>query len=132
MRGRPGATGPTRATYDWSAQSSPAATSNRWIRRGQTAYLSVICGHIVIGATRALTSISVKIYGTALATDSCTFTLQKNGSDTALTCTIAAGATTASGSGSVSIAPGDYITMKLNQSGTEAQSQWWVYVAVTD
>lgn len=132
MRGPKGPTGPTRSIYDWNCQSSPATTADRWTRRGQGAFVGAVCCQVLVGQATTLTSMSVKIYGTALSTDSVTFTLQKNGVDTALTATVAAGGTSASGSGSIAIAKGDYLTVKANGSGTEAQANWWVYGSVSD
>lgn len=134
MRGTKGPTGITRSTYDWNVQNGPGTTADRWARRvmGTAAWNSAIVCQIIVGTNTTLTQLQVVIYGTPLAVDSCTFTLRKNGVATGLTATLAAGATTANGTGSVSVVAGDYLTLVANQSGTEVQANWFVYIAVSD
>jgi hypothetical protein len=127
-----GLTGPTRAGWDWNVQQSPSSTSSRWARRGGSAWTSAIGCQIVVGTTTTITTLKVAIYGTPLATDSITFTLQKNGVDTALTVTLAAGATSATGAGSISVVPGDYLTCKAVQTATEFQTSFWCYMFASD
>lgn len=127
-----GLTGPTRSGYDWNVTQSTGQTANRWARRGASAWTNVLSNQIVVGADTVLTNIAITVFDTPLATDSLTLTLQKNGVDTALTVTLAAGATSNTASGSVSVAKGDYLTIKGNQSGTELQSNFYVYIFVSD
>lgn len=127
-----GQTGPTRSGFDWNVQQAPGVNANRWARRGGSAWINAILCQIVVGAATTLTKITVKIYGTALVTDSVVFTLQKNGVDTGLAVTLTAGSTAVSATGSVSVGRGDYLTMKAVQSGSESQTNFWVYIFASD
>jgi hypothetical protein len=131
-QGPTGPTGPTRAGYDWSVQASPATTSNRWPRTGSGSWLATLCGQIFVGATVTLTKLQLEVYGTPLTTDTLTFTLQKNGVDTGLSVTLAAGATSASATGSLSLLPTDYLTARVVQSSTEGQPNMWLYMLASD
>lgn len=127
-----GLTGPTRNTFDWNVQFAPASTGDRWARRGGGAWSASVLCQLVVGATITLSSLGIVVYGTPLSTDSILLTLQKTGVDTGLTVTLAAGATLATGSGSVSVVPGDYLTLKAVQSGSESQGAFWAYMFATD
>lgn len=127
-----GDVGPTRAGYDWNVQQSPGQTANRWARRGGSAWLSLPICPIIVGSPTTIVSLRVVVYGTPLASESVVLTLQKNGVDTSLTATLAAGASSALGSGSVTVVAGDYLTLKANQSGTTVESAWWGYILAAD
>lgn len=127
-----GLTGPTRSSFDWNTTQAPAANASRWARRSSAAFSATILGQIIVGTTTTLTSLVATVYGTPLVTDSITFTLQKGGVDTALTVTLAAGAATATGTGSVAVVPGDYLTVKALQSGTEAQGSFILNLLAAD
>jgi hypothetical protein len=126
-----GRTGPTRATYDWNVQQSTGQTANRWARRGASAWLNALVCQLVVGADITLTKLSIRV-DTPLVTDSLTLVLQKNGVDTALSVTLAAGASFATGTGAVAVVKEDHLTVRGNQSGTELENNFWAYILASD
>jgi hypothetical protein len=127
-----GRTGPTRSGYDWNVQQSPGSTSNRWARRGGSAWNTAIGCQIIAGSITTITKLTINVYGTPLVTDAVTFTLQRNGVDTALSVVLAAGAATADGTGSVFLNATDYLTVRATQNGTELSTTFWVYIFASD
>lgn len=127
-----GNTGPTRSSFDWNTQQAPATTSTRWARRSSAAFSAFLLAQIVVGSPTTITSFTATVYGTPLSTDSLLCTLQKNGVDTGLTVNLAAGSTTATGTGSVSVVAGDYLTAKVVQSGTEVQGTFLLNLLAAD
>lgn len=128
-----GPTGSPRAVFSWVYSNGVATSADRWVQRASTTATSQEAGgQTVVVYARTLVRLVVTILGTPYTTDSATYTLRKNGVDTALTVTLAAGASSASATGSVSLAPGDRLTMKLNQSGTEATAAIVPYIYVSD
>lgn len=75
-----------------------------------------------IARAMTVTAIYVKLSAAPGSGKSKTFTLRKNGADTALTCTVSDAATTCNGTGSVAIADDDLISTSDAPSGTPAVS----------
>jgi hypothetical protein len=76
-------------------------------------------GQYIVGAAYTVTSLFIN-YTTAAATADCVYTLRKNGVDTALTVSIAHGATSGSQTGaSVSVSVNDVLTLKCVASTTD-------------
>ena len=67
-----------------------------------------------------ITKLNVLVQVAPGGTDTYTFTLRKNGADTALTATITGVATTATGTGSIAYAAGDTMDIKIVGSATAA------------
>jgi hypothetical protein len=105
-----GGNGSAFGPLTWNTISNPGAAAPDAVEYFQ----------IVAGASAYLTLQVVS--SVALGTDSLTFTLRKNGVDTALVAVLAAGATQVIAAGSVSVVAGDRISIKLVQSGTESTS----------
>ena len=115
--------------FTWKGASAPATTSTRYATFAFGTPLAVeLAGTYVVGVPTVISALTFLCQGTALATDTVTVTLRKNGADTAITFTIPAGTTPGTVVGdyahSVAFAPGDTISIKLVQSGSTAQSGW--------
>lgn len=144
--GAAGATGATGAAGATGATGNVGAFSYRWWNQQNalyshptTSYVSIYSSenvgtqnnsHRQVVQSATLTTMRVAL-STAFAGVSVTLTLQKNTIDTAITVTIAAGATSGVfSSGSVSVAPGDRIGMKYAQSGAEANTTLGMSIVV--
>jgi hypothetical protein len=133
QQGPTGPAGSPRAVFTWTYSNGVATSADRFVQRASTNALSSEAGgQTVVLRPRTLVRLVVTILGTPYVTDSATFTLRKNGVDTALTLTLAAGATSGSVTGSVSVAAGDRLTVKLNQSGTESTAGIVPYIYASD
>lgn len=123
MKGPQGPAGPARAQYSWQQFGSNATTLVRYLQVSSTTTgNNESLGRVLVMYSTTLVRLDVRVTGTPFTTDSCTFTLRKNGVDTALTVALGVGATAVNITGSVSVAPGDILTMKAVQSGSEAVS----------
>ena len=76
----------------------------------------------IMGASGTYTKIYASHTGALASSNTYTVTLRVNGVDTGLTFTMAAGGTSGSASGSVSVVAGDRVTLKYVQSGTANNS----------
>jgi hypothetical protein len=73
----------------------------------------------VFSAPGTITTVRAKTVAAPTGAQTWTVTLRKNGSDTALTCTISSGSSSkCNGSGSVSFAAGDYASVKVAPANT--------------
>jgi hypothetical protein len=116
--GDTGGNGTAFGPLSWDATNNPGATGTFYLLPTDGApdaaeYFKLSAGPGTYTVIKAICSVSI-------ATDSVTYTLRLNGSDTGLTCTITPGTTSAKGSGSVAVVAGDRLSMKLSQSGTVA------------
>ncbi len=129
--GPTGPTGPVGATgggsgafgrLHWEAQDAPGNTSTNYIGRLDGAPdANEWKSNQVIGGAGSFTTIRIKSSAAIGSSNTITVTLRKNGVDTSLTATLAAGATSATSTGGpVSVVPGDIVSMKYVQSGTAA------------
>ncbi len=124
-----GATGGTSAPFWWLFRTYSGTTAVRYLRQW-FGVAAAEAGSQYATASTTITKIEVELFTSLFATASLTFTLRKNGVDTGLTATLVNGTYTASGTGSVSIAPGDYLTMKVVQSVSETNASAYVQVSV--
>lgn len=104
----------------WNTSSAAAALGTKYLLPYETEPGSTECFQIVSGPG-TYTTIKV-VASAAFATDSFTYTVRLNGVDTGLTVTLAAGATSAVGTGSVAVVAGDRISVKVVQSGSEVNT----------
>lgn len=125
--GPTGPTGPSGAlatgVFRWGTISGPASVATLFLHPGSnTSNGTESFSRRVSTGSLTLTFLRVKI-ATAFAVASFTVTLRVNGVDTALTVTVAAGATSGSiTGGSVSVVDKDLLTLKYTQTTTEAQA----------
>jgi len=141
--GAVGATGATGASgvlgsvfagpFWWSTDTYTGSTSARYFAPGGGDVSSAAdYGKVHVPAAITLTAIRVKFYGTPASTANLTFTMRKNGVDTAITITINAGATSGTATGfSVSCAEGDRLTIKAQESASETLTGVYMYVKVS-
>lgn len=115
--GDTGGSGSAFGALSWNPTGVPGTTSTRYLIPSEVGPDAAEYFQLAAGPG-TYTSLAV-VATVALATDSVTYTVRKNGVDTALTVTVAAGATSAVGSGSVAVVAGDRISIKVVQSGTE-------------
>lgn len=107
----------------WGAVSANAAVAARFLDFGNvrdTSHPTDESSAMVMPQNGSLTAIFVH-HANALTTDSVAYTVQKNGVDTTLTCTVAANTTAANDTAhTVAFVAGDRIGIKSVQSGTQA------------
>jgi len=118
------------ATLRWAAVSAPATTSVRYVAvidQGPTA--NEVASQFVVSQDCSARYFSFICGGSALASNSVTATVRKNGADTSMVIIIPAGTApgtvVADASHTVSFARGDRVSIKLVQSGTTTQSVWF-------
>jgi len=136
--GDTGATGSTGTAgviaFDgnWGTVAAPGGTALRFLTRQNAAVnAAATTGDYPVRATGTFTfTISWRISGTRLVTDTVTIAIYKNGVVTAITGTIPAATTSGQISGSLAVAAGDGIAVGLTQSSTEAQAAWLANVNV--
>jgi|SRR5215204_3277380 len=124
--GSVGGTGATGATgnaglieYRWGSDAGSGSLSTRYLDiRHTTPSSAELNGRLF--AQLAATLTTLRVYAdTANSLASCVITLRKNGVDTLLTLVLAASATSASVSSSVSVVQGDVLSVSYTQSTTE-------------
>lgn len=118
-------------SYHWIAGEAPHAAADRYVPVSNdiTAMATTeAVGQYIV--TRAFTAsyFAFMCGFAALATDTVTATVRKNGVDTALTFVIPAGSAqgviVADSAHSVTFARGDKVSIKLRQSGAATQAAW--------
>ena len=124
--GATGAVGPTGAggniTYQWGVDAGPATSVTRYCIHGYTQLSSTEgFGQKLTEVTGTLTKLTVFL-NNAFSTDSITLTFRVNAADTALTVTIAAGSTTGTSTGTISVTQNDKLNIKYVQSASEANA----------
>ncbi|HVY27025.1 MAG TPA: hypothetical protein VHB79_10760 [Polyangiaceae bacterium] len=131
-QGPQGPAGSDSGVLTWNGSQAAANTSDNFL----PTYAAVPdtneykSGQLIATAT-TLTTIRVASFTVLGSSNTITFTLRKNGVDTGLTVTLGVGATSAVATGSVSVAPGDMLTMKAVQSGNGTAGAWGLVVAVS-
>lgn len=120
MRGPTGAAG--AEAYRFFCISGAAATADRFIElRGALVQAQEIRGFKQLPRATTLTTLRV-YFTTPYATANATIALRVNGVDTGLTGTINAGSQTLTVTGSVAIAAGDTISVRITLSSAEANT----------
>jgi hypothetical protein len=115
--------------------TSPQSTTPNFLaNQGSTSTIATNESTRVFGIAANCTAVAIYVVvnATALPTDNLTFTLRKNQTtDTAITVTLLATATTASATGlSVALAAGDVLSMKVVQSNNNDLTTCRITVAV--
>lgn len=118
--GDTGGGGTAFGALTWNQLSSAAALGTKFLtpyENGPDAaeYFQLVAG---VGTYTRITVVATL----AFTTDSFTYTVRKNGVDTALVAVLAAGAVSVTGTGSVSVVDGDRISVKVVQSGAEVKT----------
>ncbi len=111
--------------FQWACVAAPAIASARYmVCTGGAVSATEAQGQWLVGADCTLTYLRVRA-NAALATNSVTVMVRKNGVNTALTVTLAGAGTSGAITGqSVAFAAGDRVSLSLTQSSTEAQAAW--------
>lgn len=114
--GDTGGGGSAFGSITWNTSANLGSTSTFYLfpnegAQDTTEYFQLAAGPGTYTTLKVISSL-------ALSPDTVTFTLRLNGVDTGLTVTLAAGATTATGTGSVTVVEGDLLSMKMVQSGS--------------
>lgn len=115
--GDTGGGGSAFGALSWNTVNHPGATGTWYLPPCESAPVSVEYFHIVAGPG-TYTELKVVSSG-SLSIDSVTFTIRKNGVDTALVAVLAAGQTSVTVTGSLAVVAGDRISLKVVQSGSE-------------
>jgi hypothetical protein len=124
--GPAGPTGPTGGggtafgPLSWQTDGNPGVSGTLYLFPGHGMQSTTEYFELVAGPGAYTTLQLTASLGTP--TDTIAFTVRKNGVDQALSATLAANGTSASGSGSVSVVAGDRISIKMVQSGTQVSS----------
>lgn len=117
----------------WCSLSAPATTSVRfapWQSISAAPNAGEVSSLVVVPVNMTVTALYFSVIIT-LTTDTVTWTLRKNGVDTALTGTIPANQQITSFTGlNLAVAAGDKLSLKLVQSSTQAQASWSLTVSV--
>jgi hypothetical protein len=121
VTGATGATGPTGSN---GSNTIPFNTGNQnlgnndFVGVGTTNSQEGKVQQIVVAAA---TFTTMRCFMNGTASVSLTFTFRDNGANTGLSCTIAAGATTGTGTGSATVAPGDLVDVATPAANTPGQ-----------
>jgi hypothetical protein len=118
--GEAGDTGPAGvAPLVFGASGGPSAidTDRYLVPGGGNAAISSAELGVPMPVACTITAMYVRATGAGSGTSSTVFTLRKNGVDTALVVTIPLGNTTGNVSGSISLAAGDSVSIKVRTSG---------------
>lgn len=115
----------------WACLSTPAVNATRWFtRQSGTVGNTPDAGRWHAQVARTYTRIRMTSQA-ALVTDSCTFTLEVNGSPVALSVTVGPGQTNVTATGSIAVNAGDRLGMRLLQSGSESLGPWHPVVGIS-
>jgi hypothetical protein len=116
-----GPTGPTGANGSNTIQFNTGnqnLANNAFVGVGVTNNQEGKVQQVVVAAA---TYTTMRCFMNGTASVSLTFTFRDNGANTGLSCTIPAGATTGTGSGSATVAPGDLVDVGTPAASTPGQ-----------
>ena len=113
-----------RTIWCWGGTNAPAINADRFMQAaayGTAVSTTEPVGYMLASAACTVTKLYVK-NDANMSTDTLTYTLRVNGVDSALTLVIGTGTSSGNATGSVAVAAGDRLSMKLRQNGTEASA----------
>jgi hypothetical protein len=123
-------TGPLAASYkflqSWGHVAAPAVAAARFFpRTGITFASAAATGEYPAPKTGTFTfTLTARVGGTKLTTDTVACEIYKNGVATGITFTLLTTDTVKQASGSLAVIAGDGISVRVLQSATEAQAAW--------
>ncbi len=124
--------GPLAAMMNWGTTSAPGTTAVRYFTRTAVLNAAVSLAEYPVNATGTFTfTLTWRISGTKMTTDTIAIAIYKNGVSTGIGSTISTSAASGQASGSVAVTLGDGISVGLLQSATEANSNWLANVNVS-
>lgn len=111
----------------WGTVAAAGVATARWLGRNGslTGVTTAPPGEYPAPIAGTFTfTLTVRVSGTKLTTDSVAFEIYKNGAATGVTLTMAPADTTKQASGLITVAVGDGISVRTLQTSTEAQAAW--------
>lgn len=119
----------------WGNVAAAAVAAGRFFGRTNTnlgTNTTAAFGEVPFPATGTFVfTLTARVAGTKLATNSVALEIYKNGVATGITLTLLSTDTVKQASGSLAVTLGDGISVRALQSGTEAETNWNCGVAVT-